>query len=88
MLKIGDGKTQAAGRGFIKELRRSEKKDLETEQRKTSVTSNAVSGVATGGVDEGGAFPNGQTKATLNNKKVRRLEIRYGRERDEQVMRG
>ena len=59
MLKIGDGKTQAARWGFIRALYCSERKDLETEQRKTSVTSNAVSGVAIGGVDEGGAFPDG-----------------------------
>ena len=40
-------------------LCRSEKKALETEQRKTSVASDVASGVAIGGVDEGGAFPEG-----------------------------
>lgn len=40
-------------------LCRSEKKAPETEQRKTSVADGAVNGVAMGGADEGGAFPEG-----------------------------
>jgi len=48
---------QGAHKGVA--LCRSEKKALETEQRKTSVASGAASGVAIGGAGEGGAFPGG-----------------------------
>lgn len=40
-------------------LCRSEKKAPETEQRKTNVAGESVSGAAVDGVDEGGAFPGG-----------------------------
>ena len=48
-------------------LCRSEKKALETKQRKTSVADESVSGGAIGGADEGGAFPGGSTNAWLND---------------------
>jgi len=40
-------------------LCRSEKKAPETEQRKTNVVDESVSGAAVGGVDGGGAFLGG-----------------------------
>lgn len=40
-------------------LCRSEKKAPETEQRKTNVADESVSGVAVDGADEGGAFLGG-----------------------------
>src|SRR6266478_3148926 len=57
-------------------LCRSEKKALETEQRKTSVASGAAaSGVTTDDAGEGGGSPEGWTNATLDNKSISRLEM-------------
>ena len=67
----------------------SEKKALETEQRKTSVASDAARGAAMAGIDEGGVFPEGWTNGWLNDERVRRLETgRRGRERDKHDSRG
>jgi hypothetical protein len=49
-------------------LCRSEKKALETEQRKTSVE-GVASGATVGGADGSGAYPGGWTSASLDEQK-------------------